>query len=58
MKDNDNVIEVDFPQTENEEEEKIEIKRLDANKVFKIVAAAILALNAFNIYLYFTLIKT
>ena len=58
MKDNDNVIEVDFPQAENEEEEKIEIKRLDANKVFKIVAAAILALNAFNIYLYFTLIKT
>ena len=57
MKDKDNVIEVDFPQTEGEEE-KIEIKRLDSNKVFKIVAAAILALNAFNIYLYFTLIKT
>ena len=57
MKDNDNVIEVDFPQAEGEEE-KIEIKRLDSNKVFKIVATAILALNAFNIYLYFTLIKT
>ena len=53
MEDNDNVIEVDFPEAEEEKKE-----RLDPDKVFKIATILCLALNAFNIYLYFTLIKT